>query len=190
MDTSESLRGKAEVARKRLIEEGAASYLDARVALNEFRSEVQSRCREVLKSRLRELRELTDLDLDEDRIELVDWPSEPNLEWASLGAQLQLKDHHLSIYVAVVWESEQDKAPKVCAQATISTWYKHQFNSAWPRFKAAQAEKYDDRSSHDIYFQDAVTPGKIGEFEQTIGNMLDKLARAWKAAGGLKAFRG
>jgi len=187
MDTSHGSREKMELARKRMIEEGAVCYLDARVALKEFCSEVQNRCREVLKSRLPDLRKLTNLKLDEDRIELAECPPEPSLEWASLGANLQLKDHHLTILVTVQWGSEQDKSLTVSAAATIYTRSKLQFNRAWPKFKTSRAEKYDD---HEIYFEETLPPGGIGEFHETLGKMLGKLIRAWKAAGGLKAFSG
>jgi hypothetical protein len=188
MKVPDSLSGRLEIAKKRMIEEGAASYLEARVALNEFTSEVQRRCKEVLEGRLPKLKEAIKLELDGSQIRPIDWPSEPNLRWASLGVELQLRDRHLTLSVDLYWQSDEGEAASIWASATVSPWYKYQLDKAWPKFESWQAEKYEDRSGRGIYFSEVIPPGKVSVFRETLGNVLDKLIQAWKGAGGLKAF--
>lgn len=196
MEMSESLNERLEVAKRRLLEEGASSYLQAIVALNEFSREVQRTCRDVLRRGLPGFREAIDLDLDESQIYSRPFPETISQEeWmadegTSLGAGINFKDHRLTLAVELCWELGESSVPSLVASASIYPWNKGQLQSAWPKFEKSHAMKYERPYSYCIYFSESVLPNEMSTFDDKLARVLHKLIRAWGEAGGLKAFRG
>jgi hypothetical protein len=70
-----AMNKKHEVARRRLLEEGARSYLDAVNALIAYRKDVQTMCRAVLEKHLDEYASALNVRFDKDDIQDAEWPS-------------------------------------------------------------------------------------------------------------------
>jgi len=194
MKTSESLKERLAEAKGKLLEEGASSYLEAIVALNEFSREVQGRCRDVLRRNLPALREAIKLPLDEGQIDQRSFPETISKKgWAaqhgaSLGAYIDLKGQGLTFAVELYWEIEDSNAPTIVASATISLGNKGRFERAWPQFEKSQALKYEEPGQFYIYFSEPVLAGEMSAVQGKLTTVLNRMIRAWQNAGGLKAF--
>ncbi len=194
METPEDLRERLEAAKKKLLEQGASSYLQAIVALNEFSREVQHRCADVLRMNLPALGDAIKIRMDESQISSILFPETISRDkWiaqhgASLGARINLKEHELAFAVEVCWWSENGDTSSIQASATIYVESKSKFQSAWPEFEKSQAQKYEEPYNYGIYFSEPILPNEMSTVQMKLATVTKKLVRAWDEAGGLKTF--
>jgi hypothetical protein len=87
--------------RRRFLEEGARSYVDAMTALIEYQREVQNKCREVLERHLGEYSVALGVEMTRDGIRDYAYPNPE--EWVSMWANLGAKLPHVTRSLGVAW---------------------------------------------------------------------------------------
>jgi hypothetical protein len=179
-------------ARKRLLEEGTRSYLEAVTALIEFQREVQKRCRSAMEASLDDYGSALKVDLRSSEIRESDWPkfSEwegnfwilrasilrrdiPKIKWWETSCNLQYDVGENGLYC---WVGEQFPTKRMALEL---------FN----RFTRLSPDVICE--DDEVSIQQSLTVEESATLEDKLRNLYLQWIELWKKAGGMNAvFKG
>jgi hypothetical protein len=175
-------------ARRRLLEEGARSYLKAANALTMYQQEVQKKCRRVMERHINEYGSALKVDdLKNSVIEDWAWPKFDKWEGdhASVGVRLVRKDfasiRWWEAYCTLEWQSDDPKF-----YCWVGEWF--------PSKMATDLCQEFKRLNPDVKLWDkhvgiaqALKAGEAPEFEERLEDLFQKWIKLWKKTGGMSA---
>jgi hypothetical protein len=176
--------------RKRLLEEGARSYLKAATALVAYQREVQKSCRKVMTKHISEYGSALKVRLEENEVEDMAWPEFDVWEgdWASVGVRVVRQDirgiRWWEAYCSLEWQSPEE--PPLCCW--IGEWFPtaKMAKDLFQRFKRLSPDVTIVDNSIGVYR--TVRAGKAADFEEHLGELFQKWIRLWKKTGGIKTL--
>lgn len=183
----------SELARAQLdlLNEGVNSYLDALVAIREFRREVQSRTRKVVEYRLDELSGVMGVSLKRDQIvkhiNPDGIPDNFDGNWAWIAARIKIIDPlPLDCYFGMFFRRDEKDQTSAIAMMSPS---KDVFQKIWVKCKEIGESKLKETYKGEIAFLDKILPGEMNHFEEKLNEMIDLWVKVWKALGGVSGLR-
>jgi hypothetical protein len=169
-------------------QEGLRSYMDAMLALGQFRQEVKKRAERVLTSNLPELQRALGITLQHERQEIYVYPTSPtNFSATSVWITTRLLAPQFQLVLFGLRWREIDGETVLFVVGGF--W----FGSAAVRERARQAFGGDNELSDDdggLYLQERLTPEEAASFEGKLENIIRKWIELWRRAGSLSAVVG
>lgn len=183
-----------------LLEEGIRSYLKATTAITAFEREIQSRCREVLETRIEEY---SDALKPPGRLvakEIADFatPAGENFdpEYRGIGVAIQGKRYKPTIswwgtYCTLAWESEG-------CFLEICEWIggpRIKSEKLFERMRKLGVEEYDEQNgvglfhfSKNVGICQRIKAEEAATFDEGLDRLLQRWIGLWKKIGGMKAI--
>ena len=192
-DTAENPTTRLLTAEQRLLAEGVPAYLDAMVAIQEFRQTVQKRCRQVLRAELADFSRSIGIPLDVTKIEdyadpdgvsdvaTTDWGA-----WIGVRIRLQNAGKNVGIaYAALGWSKEHaiaDQPPVIEVWVAFELTDRALFARVWESIKQAEPQV---ESSYDgiIQWYKPVPLDNIPSFVDILTDLLGEWSRLWQRVG-------
>jgi len=188
-------RAEWEGARLKLLNEGIDSYLDAMVAIREFRREIQSKAQEVLKKRLPELCEAMRVDFSEmrDQIRMYAEPDELGEGWEGNWAWVAVRTRGRNDLISDCYfgmeiqksEEEGTCVGKVSVTMTAKTEETLDQILSQIRSKAQELSEGIPQNTEqtDLALTDRISPetGGMASFEQKLDKLIGLWIRVWNA---------
>jgi hypothetical protein len=172
-------------ARKRLLEEGARSYLEAITALVEYQREVQKQCRKVMEENLDEYANVLGVKLTSDEIQNCSWPSFQSWEgdWSFLGVHIFRDDitpfRWWDTSCCLQFDSEKGHYCFV-GQEFQST------KVATQLFRAIQPlEAKVKQSGSEVWIQHNLTVEETTSLAKPLGEIFQRWTELWAKVGGI-----
>jgi len=193
MGTGRVVRGEVDDAREKLIQEGAASYPEAVIALREFQRVVQEKCEEVVANRLSDLSNATGVKFEENQIWKYPRPGQHTLStWDGtsvwLYAGLTLADIGY-MYFGACWVYKQSGERELNAAAIVGFRKRDQYAKALAQFKKTNGPEIQVYAQlREISFFDPIPLKEASSLPERLDGLIDKLLEAWRQAGGVKAI--
>jgi hypothetical protein len=175
-------------ARRRLLEEGAGSYLKAANAVVTYQQEVQKKCRKVMERYIGDYGSALKVKLERTMIEDHAWPKFDAWEgdWTSLGVHVVRRDiagiRWWEAYCTLVWQSED---PEFCCY--VDEWFptRKMATDLCHRFK--RLNPLVEVSDKEVGIALALKAEEAPDFEERLEDLFQKWIRLWKKTGGLSA---
>lgn len=188
------IRDSLDEARRRLLADGASSYLEAIVALAEFRREVLVRSRKVLESRLPELLRAMGVPEKHREIKIKEYstPDEADRkdgwlgEWAWITVYLEFQG--LETYLGLCWQSERNGSPTIWASAIIHPWNREPFRTILAKFKESCGDAVRELWQEDIRLAEQVRPTDLPTFELALERVMGQFIEVWRSTGGVRTL--
>jgi hypothetical protein len=172
---------------RQLIQEAAGSYLRALYAIREFRREVQERCTQVVKPRLLELAKCTGVPMVEEMLgpwaypdKLANWDGQS----ATVGVKLEARRGSLVFYYVLGWELPEGQSPSTYVLADVEVVGSRQAVALLDGLKKI-GHPHLDRNGNEVNIWRPVDVGHIGDFDQSLDQVIDEWCQLWRDAGGL-----
>ena len=180
-----------EEARRRLLEDGTPSFLDAVTALIAYRSEVQKRCRQVVESGLKEYSLALKVTLTRDDVVDAAWPSVLKWEgdWWSLGVEIKRNN-----IPGVRWWEAVCYLQYERGENGLFCW----FGERLPNRKLAahlfgkfhqenQSVMHEDK---EVWLQHGLQEGEIASLDELLEGLFQQWIGIWRKVGGIaEAFK-
>jgi hypothetical protein len=181
-------------ATKRLLEEGARSYLQAISALISYEHEVQERCREVMEKNLDDYSSALKFQppLKSDEIHNGVWPkpSQWDGSWRMLGVEIARRDTPPGIrwwgtYCCVAWQLEDPTF-----YCWVGEWYPTRFAAQlFQKFHQLNPRLSLD-SANDVGVRESLEVEEASTFDEKLEGLFEQWIKLWKKVGGIKgAFK-
>jgi hypothetical protein len=188
-----STTAKHDEATKRLLEEGARSYLKATAALMVYEQEVQKRCREVLENHLDEYGEALGIrpSLSKSEIKPGVWKPELGAEWRCVGVHLVRRRvppgiRYWATYCTLYWD---DQDPGFYCNVGDYLSPRSRAEELFERFQKLNAAV--EIEGKDLGLFQELAAGDVATFGERLESVLLQWIKLWKRVGGLKgAFKG
>lgn len=173
-------------ASRRLLEEGARSYLGAMTALVAYQKEVQKKCRAVMEDCLKDYAFALKVSLRSDEIQEVAYPSITKWEgnWWSLGVKIVRKDIPRISY----WESG------CCLQYEsargLYCWIGEYFTpkglaeSLYSKFHRVNSRVIAE--GNDVWLESGLKVEETPALEENLEKLFRQWAELWTKVGGIK----
>jgi hypothetical protein len=187
------IRARVPVGSEKLIQEGAASYVQATIAMNEFKQIVWEECKKLAIGHLEDINRVMGTNVSED--DLRPWPQKGK----SLDSQdpwlceyVTLK-HGLAIDIGLYWESLKGGGYRLHAVAAFEFWDQALFQEARQKVDENKDLKfgrfpYGDQDRF-ISLSEAIPEEQATSFPEKLQNVLDAFLVGWERIGGLKNLR-
>ena len=174
-------------AKRALLKEGLASYLDALAAVREFQNEIQGQCQEILKRHLPTLSQAMGCKAEPNAVEPYTYPSNPikgNLSdgiW--LGAQCRIPDFDLTFLVCLEWWKEEDTHTECTAVAAFDVYNNELFGILSQKFQEQRASDWKG-----IEIRESVSPDDPEACLIKADEIVDEWVNLWRSVGTLSAI--
>jgi len=175
---------------EKLIQEGAKSYVQATIAMNQFKEIVQGVCEKLALGRIDEINRILGTNLTEE--DLHHWPHKgkplnPDDPWLSM--YFTLKDVGY-IYLGLYWKSIQDGKYQLHAITAFEIWDQKLFEKARQKFHEKRDLKfnsfpYKDKNRY-ITLSEAISDEEATTFPEKVQSVLEGFLGGWEKIGGLK----
>ena len=191
---SDPIRHRVPVGSEKLIQEGAVSYVQATIALNEFKRIVQEECEKLaLGHHLDDINRIMGTDLTEE--DLHYYPRRgrlPDTQDPWLCVSLALKDVG-KIFIGLFWESLQDGSYQLHAITAFEFSDQKLFQKARQKFDEKRNLKfrsfpYKDKDPY-ITLSEAIPAEQATSFPEKLETVLEGFLQGWEKMGGLKNLR-
>jgi hypothetical protein len=175
---------------EKLIQEGAVSYVQATIALNQFRGSVLDVCEELAKGRLEDINKIVGTNFSED--DLRPWPQKgKSLDsqdpWVCVYVTLR---HVVSIDIGLYWESLKGGGYRLHAVTAFEFWDQALFQEARQKVDENKDVKFGSFPYGDqdrfISLSEAIPEEQATSFPEKLQNVLDAFLVGWEKVGGLK----
>jgi len=175
---------------RRLLEEGAASYVPAVSAILTFRELVQSRFRQVLEKRLVEHSAALGVSLDKGQVvEVQTRTSDWDGRYASLGVEMRnLGVARAWLSYLLCWELGKDGSWITHVGALIWVRKRYQVEQLRKVFLPHPPNLTFSDIDKEIWLGERITPAEAGKCDDKLDNLLTIWNELWKRAGGLKVL--
>ena len=166
-------------------QEGLRSYMDAMLALGQFRQEVQQKAEGVLRRNLQELGQALQVPLEGAGQILYVNPSNPsnfNGTFTWITTRLEVQQFRYILFGLLWLETEGN----ITLFVTGGFW----FSNRRVRDKARQAFGGDSALWDDyegLYLRERLTPEEAASFETKLDDVVKKWIELWRRVGGLNA---
>jgi hypothetical protein len=177
-------------ARKRLLDEGARSYLEAMTALVEFQREVQKKCTSVMEANLDNYATALGLGLTTDEIRNAAWPSIDKWEgdWWTLGAHILRKNDGTlrwwESYCCLQFETDEGHFCYVGQEFPTSKLA----TTLFQQFRRLDAKVELKLYGNEVWLQHNLTVEEVAEFEGPLAEIFQQWIDLWAKVGGIKEF--
>ena len=187
-DTAEHPRDRSLAAEQRLLAEGIPAYLNAMMAIQELRQNIQKRCRRVLCDGLEEFAATIGMTLDTTQIEDYSYPEGisalATADEAWLGVKIPLQSTGTA-YVTLVWSQgngRDDQSPDINAYVAIELRDRSLFERVW---EIVQREEPQVVSGYSriIELYEPVPPDRIPRFDDILLELMEEWSRLWQRVG-------
>jgi hypothetical protein len=175
-------------ARRRLLEEGARSYLKAANALVTYQQEVQKKCRKVMARYIGDYGSALKVKLERSMIEDIVWPKFDAWEgdWASVGVRVVRRDiagiRWWEAYCSLEWQSEDPEFSCYVGEwfptRKMATDLCHRFERLNPLVEVWE---------RNVGIAQTLNPEEAPEFEERLDELFQKWIKLWKKTGGMSA---
>lgn len=190
---SDLTRPRLPVGSEKLIRAGAASYVQATIAMMQFKEIVLGVCKKLALDRLRDINRIMGTKLTEanlyhnpQRGKLVD-PQDP---WIYVG--FTLKDG-ASIDIGLYWESRQNDKYQLHAIVDFKFSDQELFQEARRKFDEKRDLKLTTFPYEEEYPQltlsEAITDEQATVFPETLQTVFERFLVGWEKIGGLKSLK-
>ena len=175
-------------ARRRLLDEGIRSYLEAATALIEYRREVQKRCRQVMERNLQDYASALAIRLTKDEIEEIALPSFSKWEgeWWSLGVKIIRTDMSQIRW----WEShcclsfESGDHGLYC---WIGEWFPNRKMASTVFAVLHKLDREIIQDGKDVWLEQKMNAEQATTFDECLDTLFQRWIGVWKKVGGIKA---
>lgn len=191
MITGGPTKAHIQAAKEKLIQEGAASYVQATIAMNEFKRIVQDHCGELALERLGDINRIMGTNLTED--DLHHWPKKGkplDPEWPLLCMYFTIKDVG-DLHVGLYWTSLPSGDYQLHAFASLEFLKQELFQKALERFKKVGSPKLQSFPGWDLdlCFSELISVEEAGAFPEKLDSVLAGFLEGWGQIDGQKGLK-
>lgn len=180
----EMLQSNIKDAKLKLLEEGASSYLDALVAIGEFRREIWARSRKILNNRLRELSKAIECKLSESDVKDHDDYSGKD-GWVAIEIKFDNGEGGFGI------SFDRDSSGRSVAYCTA--WFSHSTKGDCQKILIKCQEiknrfPYAELKDHgyNVEFREPISSEHMQLFDEKLDNLITVWIQVWQELGGVK----
>ena len=172
-----------------LIEEGLSSYVEAMIALGEFRREIHAAVGNVLNRRLLEL--TRSIGIQQDQVKPVPYanPEQPDdKNWDGNFAWIALRLHHARFdgYFGIVWRRSDGSR----LQAGVAATFAPARRALYDQLRGAVARSHVENALYEYPNEITLWKPLVGKdamnLERGLEKFIDDWISVWTSAGGLR----
>jgi hypothetical protein len=189
MNPENKPRTESDERKRRFLETGGSSYLQAMAAMAKFRLEVYESCKRVLQLRCQELEKAVGTRLDATTIKPHAWQERiaDQLGWDGsdtvLGAKMPLAGGMLRCYLW--WTYEKTDTPVIRAVAAVAPKQASAIDGIVSLLKRAPGSKIE-ADGEEVWLEEILTTAGFPDCERKLDNLMSEWIGLLQKIGGLK----